>query len=143
MTSILELEEGEREQQRSESNQRRCAHRVSRSHLEAVGVGTSINALEQRDLIGHSENSHVNVSVAGCIQERKASDMDQQKQLMRFKHKTMTIKSKYHRRIKVLDACAHLTKNRLVIGAAPHGQGGCKGFGAIGISGARTRRQIL
>jgi len=42
-TSILELEEGEREQQRRESNQRRRAHRVSRSdHLVAVGVRTSI-----------------------------------------------------------------------------------------------------
>lgn len=65
MKSILELEEGEREQQRRESSQRRRAHRVSRSHLEAVGVRTSLRGLHQRDLIEHSANSHVHVSVAG------------------------------------------------------------------------------
>jgi hypothetical protein len=74
-TSILGLEEGEREQQRHESNQRRRAHRVSRSdnlgarsdHLVAVGVRTIIFFLHPCDLIGHSANSHVNVSVAGGI----------------------------------------------------------------------------
>jgi hypothetical protein len=76
----------------------------------------------------------------GGIQERKASDREQQKVRMRFTHKTMTMASKYHHCIKILDACAHLTKNRLVLGAANEAGIGYRGFGAIGIGGARPHR---
>ena len=38
---------------------------MRRRNLEAVGVRTNLRGLHHRDLIEHSANSHVNVSVAG------------------------------------------------------------------------------